>query len=76
MIEIKKKSELKGAEKYGDCSSCSKRSGETDLYQIKFNYESSTKSHAVNLCFGCMCELGNMIYDIYKSETEYMNEDL
>lgn len=26
MIEIKKKSELKGAEKYGDCISCSKRS--------------------------------------------------
>lgn len=36
MIEIKKKSELKGAEKYGDCNSCSKRSNETDLYQIDF----------------------------------------
>ena len=34
MIEIKKKSELKGAEKYGDCNSFSKRSGENDLYQI------------------------------------------
>lgn len=43
MIEIKKKSELKGAEKYGDCNSCSKRSGETDLYQIEFHYDDSTK---------------------------------
>lgn len=71
MIEIKKKSELKGAEKYGDCNSCSNRSSETDLYQISFHYEGSR--HIVNLCFACMCELGNMIYDIYESETEHMD---
>lgn len=74
MIEIKKKSELKGAEKYGDCNSCSKRSSETDLYQIEFHYEDSTKNHTVNLCFDCMCELWNMIYEIYQSETEHMEE--
>lgn len=73
MIEIKKKSELKGAEKYGDCNSCSKRSSETNLYQIEFHYDDSTKNHTVNLCFDCMCELGNMIYDIYQSETKHMN---
>ena len=74
--EIKKKSELKGAEKYGDCNSCSKRSGETDLYQIEFHYDDSTKNHTVNLCFECMCELGNMIYDIYQAETEKIEEYL
>lgn len=36
MIEIKKKRKLKGAEKYGDCNSCSKRSEETDLYQMNY----------------------------------------
>lgn len=78
MIEIKKKIELKGAEKYGGCNSCSKRSSETDLYQIEFHYEDSTKNHTVNLCFDCMCELGSelgkMIYEIYQSETEHMEE--
>lgn len=73
MIEIKKKSELKGAEKYGDCSSCSKRSSEIDLYQIEFHYDDSTRNHAVDLCFKCMCELGKMIYDIYQSETEHVD---
>ena len=47
---------------------------ETDLYQIDFHYDDSTKSHTVNLCFDCMCELGNMIYDIYQSETGSMDK--
>ena len=74
MIKIKKKSEL--AEKYGDCNSCSKRSGETDLYQIEFHYDDSTKNHTVDLCFDCMCELGNMIYEIYQSETENVERQI
>lgn len=43
-----------------------------DLYQIKFHYDDSTKNHTFNLCFDCMCELGNIIYDIYQSETMEM----
>lgn len=31
MIRIKKKSELLGAEKYGQCASCAKGSSETEL---------------------------------------------
>lgn len=63
MVKIKKKSELIGAEKYGDCNSCRKRSSEADIYQLAFCYEDSTKNHIVNLCFDCICEVGNMIYD-------------
>lgn len=74
MIEIKKKSELKGAEKYGDCNSCSKGSSETDLYQIEFHYDDSTKSHVVNLCSDCMYKLGNMIYNVYQSKIKKMEE--
>mgnify|MGYP001116739629 CR=1 FL=1 len=73
MIEIKKKSEIKGAEKYGNCNSCSKRSSETDLYQIEFHYDNSTKNQVINLCFDCMCGLGDMIYRIYESGTVHMN---
>lgn len=57
MISIKKKSELLGAEKYGQCASCAKSSSETELYQISFSYEGSTKTHSIDLCPECMKEL-------------------
>ena len=61
MIDIKNKKNLKGAEKYGDCNSCGKRSSETELYQISFCYENSTKNHIVNLCRDCVIKLKDMI---------------
>lgn len=57
MISIKKKSELTGAEKYGQCASCSKGSSETELYRISFTYDGSTKTHSIDLCPECMKEL-------------------
>ena len=66
MISIKKKSELLGAEKYGQCASCAKGSSETELYQISFSYEGSTKSNSVDLCPECMEKMKNMIEDVAK----------
>lgn len=70
MIDIKKKSELVGAEKYGQCASCAKGSSEAELYQLSFCYDGSTKSNSIDLCWDCMVEMGNDIYEKYMSETE------
>lgn len=59
MISIKKKSELLGASKYGQCASCAKGSSETELYQLSFIYEGSTKSSSIDLCHDCMKEMAN-----------------
>lgn len=67
MISIKNKSELMGAEKYGQCASCAKGSSEADLYQISFTYDGSTKSTSIDLCSECMEEMKNMIEGVKKS---------
>lgn len=67
MISIKKKSELMGAEKYGQCASCAKGSSKADLYQISFTYDGSTKSTSIDLCSECMEEMKNMIEGVKKS---------
>lgn len=67
MISIKKKSELTGAEKYGQCASCAKGSSEAELYQISFTYGGSTKSTSIDLCSECMEEMKNMIEGVKKS---------
>lgn len=54
MISVKKKSEFLGAEKYGQCASCAKGSSETELYQISFTYEGSTKVTSFDMCTECM----------------------
>lgn len=68
MISIKKNSEFSGAEKYGQCASCSKGSSETELYRISFTYDGSTKTSSVDLCSECMEEMKNMIENIKKSD--------
>ena len=67
MISIKKNSEVSGAEKYGQCASCSKGSSEEDLYRISFTYDGSTKTTSVDLCPECIKEMKNMIEDIAKA---------
>lgn len=67
MISIKKKSELSGAEKYGQCASCAKGSLETELYQISFTYDGSTKSTSMDLCPECLFTMKNRIEDIEES---------
>lgn len=64
MITIKKKSELKGAERYGQCASCAKGSSETELYQLSFCYENSTKNNSIDLCCNCLGELGDTLYKV------------
>lgn len=68
MISIKKNSEFSGAEKYGQCASCSKGSSETELYRISFTYDGSTKTSSVDLCLECMKEMKNMMEDIKRSD--------
>ena len=72
MIKIKKKSELIGAEKYGQCSSCAKGSSEAELYQLSFCYDGSTKSNSIDLCWDCMVEMGNDIFEKYITETKML----
>ena len=67
MINIKKNSEFSGAEKYGQCASCSKGTSEAELYRISFTYDGSTKTTSVDLCPECMEELKMMIENINKS---------
>lgn len=71
MIVIKKKNGLIGAEKYGQCSSCAKGSSETELYQLSFSYEGSTKINSIDLCWDCMWKMGSDIYEMYESKTSY-----
>lgn len=68
MISTKKNSEFSGAEKYGQCASCSKGSSETELYRISFTYDRSTKTHSVDLCPECMEEMKNTIDDVAKAD--------
>lgn len=72
MINIKKKSELVGAERYGQCASCSKGSSEAELYQLSFCYDGSTKSNSIDLCRDCMVRMGNDIYEKYIAKTEIL----
>lgn len=67
MISIKKNSEFLGAEKYGQCASCSKGSAEAELYRISFTYDGSTKTHSVDLCPECIEQLKNIIKDIERT---------
>lgn len=46
-------------------------SKEAELYQISFSYEGSTKSSSVDLCWDCLLEMGNGIYERYTSETSH-----
>lgn len=64
MINIKKNSEFSGAEKYGQCASCSKGSSETELYRVSFTYDGSTKTHSIDLCSECIEELEAMIKEL------------
>ena len=68
MISIKKNSEFSGAEKYGQCASCSKGRSEAELYRISFTYDGSTKTTSVDLCPECMEELKMMIENINKTD--------
>ena len=44
MIQITNKSELVGAERYGQCASCAKESKEVELYQISFLIQEEFKA--------------------------------
>lgn len=66
MINITHRSKLEGIEKNGCCASCGK---EIDVYKLYF--EDNHRNYAsISLCFDCLSQLGNMIYDIYNEETD------
>ena len=71
MIHINRKSELLGAEKYGQCASCAKGSAEAELYQISFSGEGSAKARSIDLCWDCLIGMGSDIFDLYESKTPH-----
>ena len=50
------------------CASCAKGSSETELYQIFFTYEGSTKVTSFDMCTECMEKMKNMIENIKKTD--------
>ena len=71
MIKVEKRSELQGAEKYGSCVSCGK---ERDVYKISFEDLHNNRT-SVSLCYACFAELGNIAYEEYLKETDFIEED-
>lgn len=66
MIKLEKRKELQGADKYGSCVSCGK---ERDVYKVSFDDLHNNKT-SISLCYDCLVELGNIVYDEYQKETD------
>ena len=60
MIKIYKRSELQGAEKFGNCASCSCDKDKRVIYKIEFKDETRNKS-SLSLCSECILELEKAI---------------
>lgn len=62
MIKILKKSELHGADKYGECIACGvdAQSSGKDIYKIEFE-STCGKCNSVNICRDCAVVLADMI---------------
>lgn len=56
MITIKKRSELKGAEKFGSGASCGYRTDEREIFKLEFEDLSNSKS-SLSLCSECITKL-------------------
>lgn len=70
MIKLEKRKELQGAEKYGSCLACGK---EHNVYKASFEDLHNHKT-SISLCYVCLVEFGNMIYDEYQKETDFIDE--
>lgn len=70
MIKVEHRSKLQGAEKFGSCASCGK---ERDVYKISFE-DLHNNCTSVSLCFACFAELGNIAYEEYQKETDFVEE--
>lgn len=70
MIKVEKRSTLQGAEKYGSCASCGK---ERDVYKVSFEDLHNNRT-SISLCYECLVELGNIVYEEYQKETDFIEE--
>lgn len=70
MIKVEHRSKLQGAEKFGSCASCGK---ERDVYKVSFE-DLHNNCTSVSLCFACLTELGNIAYEEYQKETDFIKE--
>ena len=71
MIKVEKRNKLQGAEKYGSCASCGK---ERDVYKISVEDLHNNRT-SISVCFECFTELGNIAYEEYQKETDFIDED-
>lgn len=71
MVNIVSRKTLQGAEKYGSCCDCGKGTDEKEIYKIEFgrkNNQSSSGISSISICWDCLVNLGDMIYDMYQDE--------
>ncbi|WP_320973257.1 hypothetical protein [Enterocloster bolteae] len=67
MIRIIKRSELRGAAKYGNCASCGKGSDEAEIYKIECG-DSLKDFSSLDLCLDCLAELGDLAFNEHIKE--------
>jgi len=70
MVNVEK---LDGNEKFVQCSSCLKSTEETDVYIIEVG-KTKKQTTLLKLCRDCLMDLGNQIYEIYREETECIED--
>lgn len=64
MITIEKRSNIQGAEKYGNCVSCGTNQ---DVYKITFN-DGTSSSVSISLCLDCLSIFGDYAIEIASNE--------
>ncbi len=69
MVNVEK---LDDNEEFIQCSSCLKSTEETDVYKIEVG-KTKNQTIILKLCRDCLMDLGNQIYEIYKEETELID---
>lgn len=71
MIKIEKTNKKM---EYYRCNSCLKDNDNEEIYKICFG-KTESQGIALRLCFDCLSELGNMAYNIYQEETEFLGKE-
>lgn len=71
MVDVEK---MDGKEEFIQCSSCLKSTEETDIYKIEVG-KTKHQTSILKLCYECLMNLGNQIYEIYQETTEFVDED-
>lgn len=71
MIKIVKKSELQGADRFGNCASCGKGIDETEIYKIECG--NAPTCSCLDLCLDCLAGLGDLAFNEHIKRNEVMH---